>query len=509
MKTSLLAVLLLLSGPAVAQPAAPAAPLWLWLLLVLAGVVIVVQGLLWRRASRRQPVLPVAEQLPAELLFDDISGLPNKWLARQTFLHQRQRSVVLALLVVKIDGFHKVNEVLGYSHANLVLSQIAQRLNLLASQFGGVVALGAGQQWVAHLGGVDFLLLVDQQGKQHQAGYLAHQLEHQLAEPMLLRGAAVSYQVQCGIAVAPEHGSEFADLLEKAYLALQHHQQSPTVPALYQAEMSAINPQKLAMMAQLQQSIALGQLQLDVQPQVLLPHRQVVAAEVLLRWAHPQQGLLAPKQFIPLAAEMGLMFPLTCWVLEQSIALLATLQAEGSAVQLAVNISSTDLLEIELVEQIQQLLEKYQVKPGLLILELKEDALMQRPQAVLPMLERLRALGLTLVLDDFGTGYTSLGMLRQLPLQQVKIDAQFISGMHRSDAQLAITGAIIDLARNLQLTVVAEGVEEQAVAEKLYRMGCLRAQGFLFTQPFALAGLPAWLRQHQFSSGQPEQPGLY
>jgi EAL domain-containing protein (putative c-di-GMP-specific phosphodiesterase class I) len=178
--------------------------------------------------------------------------------------------------------------------------------------------------------------------------------------------------------------------------------------------------------------------------------------------------------------------------------MLATLQKEGIVLQLAVNISSSDLLQIELVEHIQQLLARHQVKPGQLILELKEEALMTDPQAMLPMLQRLRALGLVLVLDDFGTGYTSLGMLREFPLQQVKIDAQFISGMHKSDAQVAITGAIIDLAKNLRLDVVAEGVEEQLSAEKLARMGCIRAQGFLFSQPFALAGLPAWMRQHQF-----------
>jgi EAL domain-containing protein (putative c-di-GMP-specific phosphodiesterase class I) len=296
--------------------------------------------------------------------------------------------------------------------------------------------------------------------------------------------------------------------VEKAHLALQQRQVSGYDSPLYQVEMSETTPDKLAMMAELQQAIAAQQLQLDVQPQVLLPDRQVVAAEVLLRWAHPVHGLLAPKQFIPLAESMGLMFPLTCWVLRQTVQMLATLQQEGILVQLAVNISSSDLLQIELVEQIQQLLQQYQVKPGQLILELKEEALMADPQTVLPMLKRLRSLGLTLVLDDFGTGYTSLGMLREFPLQQVKIDAQFISGMHKSDAQVAITGAIIDLAKNLKLDVVAEGVEEQACAEKLTRMGCLRAQGFLFSQPFALAGLPAWMRQHQFNSGVTSRPGL-
>ena len=503
------AVLLVASVPVAAQQPGSANTTWLWAGLLLCGIGWLITIGLWWRGKSAQSVIPLAAP-PYQLLHDEMTGLPNKWLARQDFQQfiSAHPQAQLALVLLKIERFDRVNQLLGYSHANLVLSQIARRLNQAASQHQGIVALSSTDAWVAHLGGVDFLLLVDQQGKQHQAGYLAHQLEHEIAEPLLLRGCAVDYQILSGISCYPQHGIDFAELVEKAHLALQQRQGSGYDSPLYQVEMSETTPDKLAMMAELQQAIAAQQLQLDVQPQVLLPDRQVVAAEVLLRWAHPVHGLLAPKQFIPLAESMGLMFPLTCWVLRQTVQMLATLQQEGILVQLAVNISSSDLLQIELVEQIQQLLLQYQVKPGQLILELKEEALMADPQTVLPMLQRLRSLGLTLVLDDFGTGYTSLGMLREFPLQQVKIDAQFISGMHKSDAQVAITGAIIDLAKNLKLDVVAEGVEEQACAEKLTRMGCLRAQGFLFSQPFALAGLPAWMRQHQFNSGVNSRPGL-
>lgn len=488
--------------PAAAQPTLADLPFWLNTLLIL--VVLLCGGLslttiLWLKARRAVP-LATTEAPPFHLLHDEITGLPNKWLVRQDFQQyvSAQPNVELALVLLKIDQFERVNQLLGYSHANLVLSQIAQRLNQAARLHQGIVPLSSADACIAHLGGVDFLLLVNQQGKQHQAGFLAYQLEHEVAEPLLLRGCAVDYHIVTGISCYPQHGRDFAELLEKAHLALQQHLTSSEQSPLYLPEMSATTPDKLAMMAELQQAIAAKQLQLDVQPQLLLPDRQIVAAEVLLRWAHPVHGLLAPKQFIPLAESMGLMFPLTCWVLQQTIAMLAILQKEHITLQLAVNISSSDLLQIELLEQIQQLLEQYQVKPEQLILELKEDALMTNPHAVLPMLQRLRAAGLVLVLDDFGTGYTSLGMLREFPLQQVKIDAQFISGMHKSDAQVAITGAIIDLAKNLHLEVVAEGVEEQLTADKLARMGCTRAQGFLFSQPFALAGLPAWVRQHQF-----------
>ncbi len=500
MRWSLVVVAFLYVVPAAAATQTDVLPWWAFAGFIGLSLLCAFITVLWWRA--RQP-LPVAagHEPPFHLLHDEISGLPNKWLVKQDFqiFITSRPQAQLALVLVKIDQFERVNQLLGYSHANLVLSQIARRLNQAAAAHQGILPLSSEDAFVAHLGGVDFLLLVDQQGKQHQAGYLAHQLEREIAEPLLLRGCAVDYRILSGISLYPQHGQDFSELVEKAYLALQQRLLHATDSPLYQNEMSATTPDKLAMMAELQQAIAAQQLQLDVQPQVLLPDRQVVAAEVLLRWAHPVQGLLAPKQFIPLAERMGLMFPLTCWVLQQTIQMLATLQKEGIVLQLAVNISSSDLLQIELAEHIQQLLAKYQVKPGQLILELKEEALMTEPDAVLPMLQRLRALGLVLVLDDFGTGYTSLVMLREFPLQQVKIDAQFIGGMHKSDAQVAITGAIIDLAKNLRLDVVAEGVEEQPTAEKLARMGCVRAQGFLFSQPFALDGLPAWMRQHQFN----------
>ena len=502
MRWSLVAVPLLFAVPASAEPQTGALPWWVSVVFGVLVLLCAVMTSLWWRARRQAPVA-VNTEMPFNLMHDEISGLPNKWLVKQDFLAfiQSRPQAPLALVVLKIEQFERVNQLLGYSHANLVLSQIARRLNQAAAAHQGILPLSSNDAYVAHLGGVDFLLLVDQQGKQHQAGYLAHQLEQQIAEPLLLRGCAVDYHILSGISLFPQHGLDFNELVEKAHLALQQRRQNTADSPLYQNEMSATTPEKLAMMAQLQQAIAARQLQLDVQPQVMLPDRQVVAAEVLLRWLHPEQGLLAPKQFIPLAEQMGLMFPLTCWVLQHAIQMLATLQKEGIALQLAVNISSSDLLQIELAEHIQQLLVQHQVKPGQLILELKEEALMTEPATVLPMLQRLRALGLVLVLDDFGTGYTSLGMLREFPLQQVKIDAQFISGMHKSDAQVAITGAIIDLAKNLRLDVVAEGVEEQPTAEKLTRMGCIRAQGFLFSQPFALAGLPAWMRQHQFNQG--------
>lgn len=493
-------LLLLLLPPAAAAAVETPGQTPAWLVIGLGGLVSLLAltclWLWWRlRQTQRQHQAVAMPAWPRTLLYDDVSDLPNKWLAKQAFQqHIAVGAAETALLLIKIDRFSEVDQKLGHSHADLVLHQIAQRLRQFLQGQTGIIAVDT--QPLAHLSGVDFLVLLDPQGRQHQAGFLAHQLEQQIAEPLLLHGCAVHYQIRCGIACYPMHGADFSEVLANAYLA---QQQRPDNSPLYQQSLAAVNPDKLAMMAELQLAVAQGQLQLDVQPQVLLADRQVVAAEVLLRWHHPQRGLLAPLQFIPLAEQMGLMYPLTCWVLQQAVVTLAQLQSHGIHLQLCVNLSSRDLLELELVEQIAGLLRQHQVAAKQLVLELKEDALMHAPTQVMPVLKRLAELGTPLVLDDFGSGYTALGMLREMPISQVKIDAQFVQGLLRSDAQVAITGAMIDLAKNLQLMVVAEGVEDQATADRLVRMGCSRAQGFLFSQPFALAGLEPWLKQHRIS----------
>jgi diguanylate cyclase (GGDEF)-like protein len=440
-------------------------------------------------------------------LHDLITGFPNR--------HQLQRRVSpllsqgqgqYSLLVLKIKNFDEVNRMLGHSHANVVLTQIASRINGSLLHNSDVLIL-ENQNLpikVCHLSGVDFAIWMQAGDRAYTAEILAQHIEKNVPEPLLLHGAAVEYQIISGIVHAPEHGDQLAELLDKAYEALQQHEWQHSASAVFDPAMMHFNSEKLRMMAQLQAAIGSQQLQLDVQPQVDLSSQQILSFEVLLRWQHPEKGLLAPKLFLPLAEEMGVIYPLTTWVLQQAILILAQLQQQSQQVQIAVNISSRDIIQIEFVEQLQQMLEQANVEPSGLMLELKEEALMADAEAARPVLHRLRALGIELALDDFGTGFTSLAVLRELPIQQVKVDCQFISGLHRSESQAAVTGAIIDMAKNLELQVVAEGIEEELVADKLLRLGCTRGQGFLYSKPFALSGLTYWLAQWQ--SNHPPAP---
>lgn len=482
---------------------------WLLPLLLLTSLLLLLLLLRSQRQNRSlQAYVKSVQQMPDpfRMLHDEITGFPNKLaFERQiSLLLQRDPSQQFSLLLLKIKDFEQINKALGRSNANLLLTQITARINQQLVNDPDVLKLEWQSQHaaVAHLGGVDFAAWVHAGRKQHQAEYLAQRIEQQVPEPLLIHGCAIEYRIASGVAHYPQHGTLLTELMDKAYQALQFHLYRVSETQVFNPQMQSYTDDKLIMMSQLSDAIVQHQLQLDVQPQLDLHTSQVVAAEVLLRWQHPSRGLLLPKDFLPMAEEMGMIYPLTQWVLSQAVATLQQLRQQGYDIALAVNLASSDLMQMEFVEQLERMLEAAEVPAENLILEIKEQALLNDPEKTLLVLKRLRQLGVALALDDFGTGLSSLGYIRQLPVQQVKVDCSFIAGLHRSDTQAAVTGAILDVAKNLQLTVVAEGIEEQAVADRLMKMGCQRGQGFLYSRPFALHGLPSWLKQWYHQQNQ-------
>lgn len=435
-------------------------------------------------------------------LHDDISGFPNKFFLQQQLdeLLKRAPEQSFSLLLMKISQFDKVNQLLGHSNSNLVLAQIAQRINdqlktadeALTFEFRKQVPVR-----LCHLGGVDFAVWIACNDKPHLAEYLADNLEKTVPEPMIVHGCAVDYQLHSGIAHYPQHGTQLSELLERAYLAQQHHNWLQGQSQVFSADMLHYSTDKLTLMAELRQAIEQQQLALYVQPQVDMQSREVLAGEVFVRWRHPSRGLMTPDSFLALAEETGVIYPLTQWVLTEAIATISQLNKAGLESKIAVNISSQDLLQDELIDSLDMLFAKYNVQPQQLILEIKEGAFAAQPSQSISMMQRLHKMGIELMLDDFGTGLSSLSHLRQLPVQSVKVDCSFINDLHKSDIHTAITGAIIDMARNLGLGVIAEGVEEKEVEQKLLRMGCNRGQGFLYSRPFELSGFAVWLKHWQ------------
>ena len=482
----------------------------LWYPLLLLSLLLLV-ALFWvLQLSRRlkQQGTSALSTASADLSFlslhDDTSGLPNKLQLQQQFelwcrSHPNQKA---SLLLIKIKNFDRVNQALGHQNANLVLLQIAQRINAAVQQDQELLVLeqqGKQSSKVAHLGGMDFVLWVDASVRQHAAEQIARRLEHQVPESLLIHGCAVEYQLQSGIAHYPQHGELLSDLIDRAHLAMQNRQWTQASSQVFHPDLISYTNDKLSLMAELRNAISLQQLKLHIQPQIALVSRQVLAGEVLVRWHHPRRGLLGPAEFLQLAEQMGVIYPLTQWVLEKAVMTLAELEKQQIDCKIAVNISSKDLLQDELVDSLESLLKRHQVQPSQLVLELKESALVAEPEKAMRMLKHLAQLGVELALDDFGTGFSSLAYLRELPISQVKVDCSFIFDLHRSDTHSAITGAIIDMAKNMNFTVVAEGIEQQEAEQKLISMGCSRGQGFLYAKPFALDAFAPWVKQWSYS----------
>ena len=501
------ALLLTSSAPALAQGLVSQPSFYLLVLLTLLVLLLA----LWVVLLKKQLVAQKAVQQdakPKDLSFlslrDDTSGLPNKLQLQQQFelwcrSHPNQKA---SLLLVKIQNFERVNQALGHQNANLVLVQIAQRINAAVQQDQELLVLEQQDKHtskVAHIGGVDFVLWVDASIRQHAVEQIARRLEHTVPEALLIHGYAVEYQLQSGIAHYPQHGELLSDLIDRAYLAMQNRQWMHSSSGVFHPDLISYNNDKLGLMAELRHAIGQQQLKLHIQPQIALSSRQVVAGEVLVRWHHPRRGLLGPTEFLELAEQMGVIYPLTQWVLEKAVMTLAELAAQEIHCKIAVNISSKDLLQDELVDSIELLLKRHRVQASQLVLELKESALVAEPDKAMRMLKHLAQLGVELALDDFGTGFSSLAYLRELPISQVKVDCSFIFDLHRSDTHTAITGAIIDMAKNMNFIVVAEGIEQPEVEQKLIAMGCARGQGFLYAKPFALDAFPEWVKQWSYS----------
>lgn len=497
--------LLIVSMPLAAQPALQAVPIigLLTGMLFLALVYVIRLKFVLNKLKKNQRANK-KNVLGYYSLHDDVSGLPNKFFLQQQVeqLLSRAPDYEFSLLLIKVSQFEKINQLLGHSNSNLILAQIAQRINEQLALAEQALTFEFRQQTpirLSHLGGVDFAVWIDIRGQQHLAQYLAYNMEKKVPEPMIVHGCAVDYQLHCGIANYPQHGTQLNELLERAYIALEHHNMLQGQTQVFTTDMLHFTTDKLTLMAELRQAISDNQLALYVQPQVDMQSRAVLAGEVFVRWRHPTRGLMSPASFLVLAEETGVIYPLTQWVLKEAVAMIAQLDKAQLVSKIAVNIASKDLMQDELIDNLESLFSQHNVKPQQLMLEIKEGVLAQEPDKVVSMMQRLHRLGVELALDDFGTGLSSLAYLRQLPVQHVKVDCSFINDLHKSETHSAITGAIIDIARNLSLGVIAEGVEAKEVEQKLLRMGCSRGQGYLYSRPFELSGFAVWLKHWQLN----------
>lgn len=420
-------------------------------------------------------------------MHDDLTELPNRVLFSEQVEHaiqaNRGKGKQLAVFIMDLDRFKEVNDTLGHFYGDRLLKQVAPRLRDALRN----------KELVARLGGDEFGVLLPNIDDPQEATITAQRILHALEESFWVEGYHLDISISIGIAFFPEHGQSGDQLLQKADVAMYLAKHRNVGFMVYDPSQDLHTVNRLALMGDLRQAIDQQTLELYYQPQVDIATGRVVSVEALLRWNHPQRGLIACNEFITLAEQTGMIKPLTQWVLYAVLRQSARWRSAGVELTIALNLSVKNFHEPQLVQTIQQGLQQWGVDASRLRLEIVESAMMQDPLHVRSIIERLNAVGVLFSIDDFGTGYSSLSHLKQLPADEIKIDQSFVTGMANDEDSAVIVRAIIDLAHNLSCDVVAEGVESQDILDLLVILGCDRVQGHYISPPLPPDQLIAWL----------------
>jgi diguanylate cyclase (GGDEF)-like protein/PAS domain S-box-containing protein len=411
--------------------------------------------------------------------FDELTGLPNRTMFMHTlqraFSQAQRRSKQFALFFLDLDRFKNINDSLGHEAGDRLLQEVARRLrkNLRESDT------------VARLGGDEFVVLVEDCADSRELNAIAQSILNSIGRPCVLAGQEYHVTGSIGISVYPVDGQDPAALLKNAdiamYLAKDHGKNNFQ---FYSAQQNAHSFERLALESSLRHALERGEFVLHYQPKVEIASGRIVGVEALLRWHHPDLGMVAPNQFIPLAEETGLIVPIGRWVLQTACVQSATWRREGmQAMRIAVNLSARQFSDGGLIDDIGDALTTAGLAPEGLELEITESMVMQNPERAVTTLSRLRDMGISVSIDDFGTGYSSLGYLKRFPIDNVKIDRSFIKDLPHDTDDAAITRAVIAMAQSLRIRVIAEGVETREQLQFLREHDCDECQGYLFSRP--------------------------
>jgi diguanylate cyclase (GGDEF)-like protein len=415
---------------------------------------------------------------------DPLTRLPNRLAfheAVETAIKGRHSAA--CVLLMDLDRFKEVNDTLGHHHGDLLLQQVAQRLH---------EHLRPDDQ-IARLGGDEFAILSVNCSRE-AAVRLAQRVADSLRPTFELEQIVVDVQASVGVATFPEDGRDVETLLQKADVAMYRAKETRTGVVLYDERDDHHSPTKLALSVDLRAALAAEQVVAWFQPELDLVTGDVFAVEALVRWPHPQLGLLMPAAFIEMSEHTNLIKPLTHRVLEAALSQLVCWTAIGIDVMMAVNISPAVLIDEEFVPSVLAALQTADVSPSRLKLEVTESALMSDPELARSILQELHQAGIEISIDDFGTGYSSLAYLADLPVSEIKIDRSFVRRMEHGSKEAIIVNSTIDLAQHLGLRAVAEGVEDLALVPRLKALGCNAAQGYAISSPLQAEDLTPWLQ---------------
>lgn len=433
--------------------------------------------------QRRAELEAVNLELAHRAFHDALTGLPNRLMLRdrltQAIARANRRQSALAVLFIDLDRFKAINDTLGHRIGDEVLRGVAGRISALLRK----------SDTVAREGGDEFLVLLEDVGSAEHAATVAAKLLHALNEAYEIEGRSMHCSGSIGVAMYPDDGVDAEELIRHADAAMFDSKgEGRNQVHFFSAESWQRITKRLSMEAELRVALDEGQFELYYQPQVELAGQRISGAEALIRWNHPQRGLVSPLEFIPLAEEVGLIVPIGDWVLDAVCAQMAEWIARfGWSPTVSVNISAKQLQMQDFGQRVEATLARHALPPQLLELELTEHSLMQQHQRATQLLERLKQQGVRLVLDDFGTGYSNLMTLSSMPFDMLKVDRSFVRGLNEDEQSRALVNMIIVLARQLKLKVVAEGVENTDQQALLAGLGCEFVQGYLHSPPLPSA----------------------
>ena len=430
------------------------------------------------------------DQLARQAFRDSLTSLPNRALFMDRLAHAltrtERRGEQLAVLFLDLDRFKVVNDSLGHGVGDQLLIGVSQRL----------AACLRPEDTIARLGGDEFAILLEDVKDERGPTSAADRLTGELQQPFVVEGREVVITVSIGIAMSTARRMTPEDILRDADLAMYHAKcKGKARYEVFDKSMNAPAQERMDLELDLRNAVARGEFVLHYQPVVELPTGRITEVEALVRWKHPQRGLLFPADFVGLSEETGLIVPLGRWVLHEACRQTRQWQLAAPAMKLAssVNLSARQLQQPGLVEEIDAVLRETRLDPSALRLEITETVVMHDAPTTLAKLEALKALGVQLAIDDFGTGYSSLGYLKRFPVDTLKIDRSFVKGIGRDVEDSAIVRAVITVAKSLGLSVTAEGIETADQLDQLRTLGCDHGQGYFFAKPMTSDRVPALL----------------
>lgn len=426
---------------------------------------------------------------------DSLTSLPNRAMFQDRIQHltelSRREGRKFCVIMMDLDRFKEVNDTLGHEFGDKLLQLVSERLTGSLRK-SDTVTLNRSDT-VARLGGDEFAALLPT--TQHTDGALvvARKICDLMSQPFQVDHHIFNIGISIGISMFPRDGGDATTLMRHADIAMYNAKKAQKGFSFYDPELDQHSVENLTLGNELRETIANNKLDLHFQPKVDLTSGRICGAEALVRWTHPDKGFIPPDRFVVLAERIGLIHPLTLWVLNRSLEQISQWHGQGLPIDIAVNLSPQTLHNASMLDDIQYALKDYRVPPSALWLELTETAVMSDPQQALEILTDLDRMGVKLSVDDFGTGYSSLSHLRRLPVDEIKIDRSFVMDMLNNQNDEAIVRSTIDLAHNMNLKVIAEGIEDQHTYALLQKLGCDMGQGYYMGRPVGSADFDQWL----------------